>query len=286
MADLARLSFLLLLSISSLLSVSGLEFHVGGPRGWVIPAAVEEPEYYNRWAMRERFHVGDSLFYHQLEYDLRERDLAIHLRDPNDLYFKYKNDSVAVVNREAYGELKAEVNFFIQIFFPIPIHYQFEYYLIGKGKTSPASSHRSKRFHRLICIFFFVVLDFKYKNDSVAVVDREAYGKCSAADPLVFFDNGNTTFRFDRYGFFYFISGSQGHCEAGQRLIVRVMVHPATSTSSGSPAPAPANRGSSGSRSGSDSGFDSGPAKSGSPLAIHAGLGMGMGTLLTAALLV
>ncbi|KAG6475577.1 hypothetical protein ZIOFF_064805 [Zingiber officinale] len=250
MADLARLSFLLLLSISSLLSVSGLEFHVGGPRGWVIPAAVEEPEYYNRWAMRERFHVGDSL------------------------YFKYKNDSVAVVNREAYGELKA-------IFFPIPIHYQFEYYLIGKGKTSPASSHRSKRFHRLICIFFFVVLDFKYKNDSVAVVDREAYGKCSAADPLVFFDNGNTTFRFDRYGFFYFISGSQGHCEAGQRLIVRVMVHPATSTSSGSPAPAPANRGSSGSRSGSDSGFDSGPAKSGSPLAIHAGLGPQNGVLST-----
>lgn len=176
--------------------------------------------------------------------------------------------------------------FWSRYFFPIPF-IQIEYYLIGKGFTSPASSQRSKRFDSLINLyFFFVALDFKYKNDSVVVVDREACGKCSAADPLVFFDNGNTTFRFDRYGFFYFISGSQGHCEAGQRLIVRVMVHPATSGVSGSPVPAPATGGSSSSRSGSDSGFDSGPAKSGSPLAIHAGLGMVMGTLLTAALLI
>ncbi|KAG6478390.1 mavicyanin-like [Zingiber officinale] len=183
MEDLARLSFLLLLSISSLLSVSGLEFHVGGPRGWVVPAAVDEPEYYNRWAMRERFHVGDSVY-------------------------------------------------------------------------------------------------FKYKNDSVAVVDRGAYRECSPADPLVLFDNGNTTFHFDRYGFFYFISGTPGHCEAGQRLIVRVMVHPATSGTSGTPAPAPVTGGSSSSGSGSI------PAQSDSPRTIHAGLGLLIGTLLTVLLLV
>ncbi|XP_074567063.1 early nodulin-like protein 5 [Curcuma longa] len=190
MEDLARISFfLLLLSISSLLSVAGLEFHVGGPRGWVVPAAVDDPEYYNRWAMRERFHVGDSLY-------------------------------------------------------------------------------------------------FKYKNDSVAVVDREAYGECSAADPLVLFDNGNTTFRFDRYGFFYFISGASGHCEAGQRLIVRVMVHPATSGASGSPAPAPVTGGSSNSGTGSGSGSGSVPAKSDSPRPIREGLGMLIETLLAVLLLV
>uniref|UniRef100_A0A0E0C0L1 Phytocyanin domain-containing protein n=1 Tax=Oryza meridionalis TaxID=40149 RepID=A0A0E0C0L1_9ORYZ len=115
----------------------GLVFHVGGPRGWRVPDANTS---YAWWAMNNRFHVGDSL------------------------YFRY-----------------------------------------GGG-------------------------------DSVLVVDREAFDGCNATEPVARFAGGATTVPLGRPGFFCFISGAPGHCDGGQRLMVRVMVHPAP----GAPAPAPA----------------------------------------------
>ncbi|PKU66358.1 Early nodulin-like protein 1 [Dendrobium catenatum] len=78
-------------------------------------------------------------------------------------------------------------------------------------------------------------LYFKYQKDSLLVVDKGHYDECNTMNPLSRFTDGNTTFRFDRFGYFYFISGQSGHCKAGQKLIVRVMVHPEMI-----PAPAPA----------------------------------------------
>jgi hypothetical protein len=37
---------------------AGLEFHVGGPRGWRVPDGNTS---YGWWAMNNRFHVGDRL---------------------------------------------------------------------------------------------------------------------------------------------------------------------------------------------------------------------------------
>ncbi|KAJ1280004.1 hypothetical protein BS78_04G199000 [Paspalum vaginatum] len=122
----------------------GLEFHVGGPRGWRVPDANTS---YGWWAMNNRFHIGDTLY-------------------------------------------------------------------------------------------------FKYANDSVLVVDRLAFDACNATEPIAAFTDGATTFRLDRPGFFCFISGAPGHCEEGQRLIVRVMVHPALAAAPG-PAPASAPAGAS-----------------------------------------
>ncbi|KAI0504220.1 hypothetical protein KFK09_015170 [Dendrobium nobile] len=78
-------------------------------------------------------------------------------------------------------------------------------------------------------------LYFKYEKDSLLVVGKDHYDECNTMNPLLRFTDGNTTFRFDRFGYFYFISGQWGHCKAGQKLIVRVMVHPEMI-----PAPAPA----------------------------------------------
>jgi hypothetical protein len=61
----------------------------------------------------------------------------------------------------------------------------------------------------------------------VLLVDREDFDACNATEPIARSDDGSTTFPLDRPGFFCFISGHPGHCEEGQRLIVRVMVHPA-----------------------------------------------------------
>ncbi|MBA0668283.1 hypothetical protein Goklo_001214 [Gossypium klotzschianum] len=73
-------------------------------------------------------------------------------------------------------------------------------------------------------------LYFRYSNDSVLVVNHTSYTNCSVLNPILKFKDGDTVFEFDRYGFFYFISGERGHCKAGQKLIIRVMVHPAMSS--------------------------------------------------------
>ncbi|PRQ54098.1 putative cupredoxin [Rosa chinensis] len=64
---------------------------------------------------------------------------------------------------------------------------------------------------------------FKYKKDSVMEVTEEDYKKCNSSHPNFFSNNGNTVYRFDHSGSFYFISGAAGHCEKGQRMIVKVM---------------------------------------------------------------
>lgn len=83
------------------------------------------------------------------------------------------------------------------------------------------------------------------------MVNSEDYLNCNTSNPITKFQDGNTIFKFDRSGFFYFISGQSGHCKSGQRLIVRVM-HPSeieSPESAPSPAPAPLSSG--------DDGWDS-----------------------------
>lgn len=80
--------------------------------------------------------------------------------------------------------------------------------------------------------------DFKYANDdSVLLVAHDDYKQCGTAIPLSRFTGGDTKFTLDRYGPLYFVSGVAGHCEAGQRMIVRVR---APSALYGAPAMAPA----------------------------------------------
>lgn len=101
-----------------------------------------------------------------------------------------------------------------------------------------------------VCLFV-LLLDFKYTNDSVLLVERDAYEDCDVHNPILKFNDGNTVFEFDNSGFVYFISGKTSHCQAGQKMIIRVMVqsaahHPTAST------PAPSVEGPSGGRDGGD----------------------------------
>ncbi|XWS51302.1 hypothetical protein CRYUN_Cryun12cG0165300 [Craigia yunnanensis] len=67
-------------------------------------------------------------------------------------------------------------------------------------------------------------IHFKYKKDSVLVV-KEEYDKC----PLILNSSPTmvTIFKLDQPGFFYFISGVTGHCQKGQKKIIKVL-EPAT----------------------------------------------------------
>ncbi|CAM8956358.1 unnamed protein product [Rhodiola kirilowii] len=64
---------------------------------------------------------------------------------------------------------------------------------------------------------------FKYEKDSVVVVTEAEYDKCKASHPIFFSNNEDTVFKLDRSGLFYFISGVSGHCERGQKMIIKVL---------------------------------------------------------------
>ncbi|XP_009605275.1 early nodulin-like protein 21 [Nicotiana tomentosiformis] len=79
---------------------------------------------------------------------------------------------------------------------------------------------------------------FKYKKDSVMEVTENEYKKCNSTRPHFFSNTGNTMFKLDRSGYFYFVSGAAGHCERGERMIVRVLVQDVINDYSAASAPA------------------------------------------------
>lgn len=58
------------------------------------------------------------------------------------------------------------------------------------------------------------------------VVTESEYKKCRSMHPIFFSNNGRTEFKFDRAGLFYFISGVSGHCERGERMIIKIIAGP------------------------------------------------------------
>ena len=82
---------------------------------------------------------------------------------------------------------------------------------------------------------------FKYdgEKDSVLQVTRGDYLNCNTSSPIEEYKDGNTKVKLNKPGPFYFISGTKGHCEKGQKLIVVVM-SPRNRYIGVSPAPSPA----------------------------------------------
>lgn len=81
----------------------------------------------------------------------------------------------------------------------------------------------------------FIFTDFKYKGDPVLEVAPANYLNCNTTSPIAKFENGETVYKLNHSGFFYFISGQKNNCKFGQRIIIRVM-HPSEISS---PASAP-----------------------------------------------
>lgn len=84
-----------------------------------------------------------------------------------------------------------------------------------------------------------VVFKYKKGSDSVLVVTREDYDNCNTKEPIVKMDGGDSVFKLDRSGPFYFISGNKTNCQKGQKLIVVVLAVRIKSVSAGAPAPTP-----------------------------------------------
>ncbi|KAI7748658.1 hypothetical protein M8C21_024792, partial [Ambrosia artemisiifolia] len=65
-------------------------------------------------------------------------------------------------------------------------------------------------------------LRFRYKNDSVAVVEKYGYYHCDSSNPISFFNDGDTVIDLDDVGTMYFISGDADLCKQGVKMMVEV----------------------------------------------------------------
>ncbi|KAK4747076.1 hypothetical protein SAY87_026113 [Trapa incisa] len=84
-------------------------------------------------------------------------------------------------------------------------------------------------------------LVWKYdgEKDSVLKVTRDGYLGCNTTSPIEEYDGGNNTVKLERSGAHYFISGAEGHCQKGEKLIVVVLSQRYRKYTGVSPAPSP-----------------------------------------------
>ncbi|CAM8978802.1 unnamed protein product [Rhodiola kirilowii] len=67
------------------------------------------------------------------------------------------------------------------------------------------------------------MINFKYKKDVVMEVRERDYKTCNSTHPLFFSNTGNTVYKLRSKRAYYFISGVAGHCERGQKVIIKVL---------------------------------------------------------------
>ncbi|KAJ4980477.1 hypothetical protein NE237_031314 [Protea cynaroides] len=77
----------------------------------------------------------------------------------------------------------------------------------------------SKRFQIGDSLLFVYPAD----KDSVLQVKKEDYDSCNSTSPIASFKDGNTAFKFDKNGPYYFISGVPENCKKNEKIVVVVM---------------------------------------------------------------
>ncbi|KAL2548208.1 early nodulin-like protein 15 [Forsythia ovata] len=67
------------------------------------------------------------------------------------------------------------------------------------------------------------LLVFLTPNNSNIDFHQRDYVTCNTSTPIQTYNDGNTKVKLEHSGPYYFISGAEGHCEKGQKLIVVVI---------------------------------------------------------------
>ncbi|KAF8097335.1 hypothetical protein N665_0291s0042 [Sinapis alba] len=82
---------------------------------------------------------------------------------------------------------------------------------------------------------------YQQNQDSVLQVTRDAYYSCNTEEPTAKFTDGHTSFKLDRSGPYYFISGNKDNCHKNQKLVIIVMADRSNTktTTTSSPPPSP-----------------------------------------------
>ncbi|XP_058222247.1 early nodulin-like protein 15 [Rhododendron vialii] len=84
-----------------------------------------------------------------------------------------------------------------------------------------------------------LVWKYNSSQDSVLQVSKRDYVTCNTSSPIEEYKDGNTKVNLDHSGPYYFISGAQGHCQKGQKLIVVVLSSNHSRHFGMAPAPSP-----------------------------------------------
>ncbi|KAK4388971.1 Early nodulin-like protein 1 [Sesamum angolense] len=85
-----------------------------------------------------------------------------------------------------------------------------------------------------------LVWEYDATKDSVLQVTKRDYVTCNTSTPIETYTGGSTKVKLEHSGPYYFISGAEGHCKKGQKLIVVVMSEKHRRFIRVSPAPSPA----------------------------------------------
>ncbi|BAH91541.1 early nodulin-like protein 18 [Oryza sativa Japonica Group] len=86
-----------------------------------------------------------------------------------------------------------------------------------------------------------LVFVYPKDKDSVLVVEPADYNACNTSSFDQKFADGNTVFTLDRAGAFFFISGVDANCRAGEKLIVMVLASRNGTATATAPSPPPAS---------------------------------------------
>ncbi|XP_042031901.1 early nodulin-like protein 1 [Salvia splendens] len=84
-----------------------------------------------------------------------------------------------------------------------------------------------------------LVWEYDGSKDSVLQVTKRDYVTCNTSKPIETYTGGSTKVKLPHSGPYYFISGANGNCEKGQKVIV-VVISERRSNLKNSPAPSPA----------------------------------------------
>ncbi|XP_059301191.1 early nodulin-like protein 1 isoform X2 [Lycium ferocissimum] len=124
--------------------------------------------------------------------------------------------------------------------------YAYQFYVGGKAGWVPNPSENYNHWAERMRFQVNDTLVFKYKkgSNSALVVNKDDYDKCNTNNPIKKMDDGNSIFKFDQSGLFYFISGNKDDCEKGsQKLIVLVLAIRPPPPPPPSPTPPPSTPG-------------------------------------------
>ncbi|EYU45242.1 hypothetical protein MIMGU_mgv1a023018mg, partial [Erythranthe guttata] len=82
---------------------------------------------------------------------------------------------------------------------------------------------------------------FKYKkgHDSILVVNENSYLKCNKENLIKILKDGDSKFKFEKSGLFFFISGHNQNYEKGQKFIFVVLSDRHRNTTHNAPSPLP-----------------------------------------------
>ncbi|XP_077242185.1 early nodulin-like protein 9 [Tasmannia lanceolata] len=72
-------------------------------------------------------------------------------------------------------------------------------------------------------------------QDSVLYVNKDDYNNCNTEAPFLSFKDGNTSFKFNHSGAYYFISGVGENCNRNEKVAVVVMADRSNKSSSSNP---------------------------------------------------